>query len=461
MKLVRGKRAVVLGLGVSGMAVVRYLREQGLTTTVSEYRLRKDFSKEELALVEGLQLETGGHSDEFVLRNDYIIASPGVPLDLPVLCKARERGIPIVGELALAAGEIPVPVIAVTGSNGKTTVTGLIGELLRAGGYQPFVGGNIGTPLLSYLLSPKGYDVLVLELSSFQLDLSGDFRPDIALLLNLSPDHLDRHQSMEEYTKAKCRIFSNQQKGDRAILGADDPLVMAQAGEIRAAVSTFGDNRNAQAGVVEDRVHVSVDGGQSCFELQKTGLNSGVNRLNAAAAILAAKHFGVSDERIRRGLAVYSVPEHRMTRVAEIDGVSFINDSKATNVGAMAAAIQSCPAGMVLIAGGRDKAGDFTGLRELVASRVDHMLCLGEAGPLLMKIFVDVVTVEQVEDMRAAVARAAVLAGPGQTVLLAPGCASFDMFSDYAERGRVFTACVQALFSTGEERDNDKDMLRL
>ena len=461
MKLVRGKRAVVLGLGISGMAVVRYLREQGLTTAVSEYRLRKDFSKEELALVEGLQLETGGHSDDFVLCHDYIVASPGVPLDLPVLCKARERGIPIVGELALAAGEIPVPVIAVTGSNGKTTVTGLIGELLRAGGYRPFIGGNIGTPLLSYLLSPTGYDVLVLELSSFQLDLSGDFRPDIALLLNLSPDHLDRHHGMEEYTRAKCRIFGNQQEGDRAILGVDDPLVMEQAGEIRAAVLTFGSNRNAQARVVEDRVCVRVGGRQSCFELRETDLNSGVNRLNAAAAIAAVKHFGLSDEGIHRGLAAYSVPEHRMTRVAEIGGVTFINDSKATNVGAMAAAIQSCPAGMVLIAGGRDKAGDFTGLRELVASRVDCLLCLGEAGPLLMKIFADVVTVEQVKDMGSAVARAAVLAGPGQTVLLAPGCASFDMFSDYTERGRVFTACVQALFSTGEERDNDKDMLRL
>jgi UDP-N-acetylmuramoylalanine--D-glutamate ligase len=266
---------------------------------------------------------------------------------------------------------------------------------------------------------------------------------------------------MEEYTRVKCRILCNQQAEDHAILGADDPLIMEQAKEIGATILTFGCDSNTQSRIIEDRVSVSVGGGQSCFDLRGTNLNSGANRLNAAAAILTAKQFGVSDDAIRSGLADYRVPEHRMTRVAEIEGVFFINDSKATNVGAMAAAIQSCPAGVVLIAGGRDKDGDFASLRELVADRVDHMLCLGEAGPLLMKIFTDVVTVEQVEDMQAAVARAAVLARPGQTVLLAPGCASFDMFSDYTERGRMFTACVQALPSTIEERNNDKDMLRL
>jgi UDP-N-acetylmuramoylalanine--D-glutamate ligase len=445
MELDRGKRAVVVGLGISGMAVVQYLLSRGLRVAISERRQYEDFNADERAMTQNLDLETGGHSEAFVLGADYILPSPGIPLDLPVLRKAREKEIPVVGELALAAGEIPVPVIAVTGSNGKTTVTGLIGELLRAGGYHPFVGGNIGTPLLLSLLSPGDYDVLVLELSSFQLDLSGDFRPDIALLLNLSPDHLDRHHSMEEYTRAKCRIFSNQQAGDSAILGADDPLVMAQSEKIGAALSTFGNSGNAQAGIVEDKVRVSVDGRESCFELRNTNLNSKVNRLNAAAAVLAAKHFGVSDAGIRLGLSRYTVPEHRMTRVAEINGVAFINDSKATNVGAMAAAITSCPAGMVLIAGGRDKDGDFTGLRELIADKVGHMLCIGEAASLLMKIFADVVTVEKMEDMQAAVKRAAVLTKPGQMVLLAPGCASFDMFSDYAERGRVFTACVQAL----------------
>lgn len=445
MELEKGKKAVVLGLGISGMAAVRYLREQGLEVAVSEYRSHRDLSEEEKALVGGLQLETGGHSENFVLQADYIIPSPGVPLDLPVLRAARIKGIPLIGELALAAGLIAVPVIAVTGSNGKTTVTGLIGRLLRAGGYHPFIGGNIGIPLLSFLLSPVGYDVLVLELSSFQLDLSGDFRPDIALLLNLSPDHLDRHHGMEEYTRAKWRIFYNQQAGDRAILGADDPLVMNQAGNLGSDLSTFGRGGDVQARIVEDEVHIYLNGEQTRFELGATNMNSMVNRLNAAAAILAVKHFGLSDEGVRLGLSQYRVPEHRMTQVAEINGVSFINDSKATNVGAMAAAIQSCPAGLVLIAGGRNKDGDFSELRELTADKVSHILCIGEAASLLIKTFADVVDAEKVKDLQAAVVRAAALAKAGQAVLLAPGCASFDMFADYTERGRVFTECVHAL----------------
>lgn len=445
MHLAAGTKAVVVGLGISGLSALRFLQSRGLEVGVSEYRDYDALSDQEKVVCKGLELETGGHSSNFVLQADLVVPSPGVPLDLAVLEAARQRGIPIVGELALAAGEITVPVVGVTGSNGKTTVTGLIGELLESSGFHPFVGGNIGTPLLSYLLEPGGYDVVVLELSSFQLDLSGEFRPDVGLLLNLSPDHLDRHGSMEGYCRAKKRIFRNQNTGDTAILGGDDPLVMDRADRLVGRVLTFGSGPDSQARIVEDKVLVERKKHAEIFVLAETRLNSRVNRLNAAAAILAAECVGAGPEGIRKGLANYGPPENRMTPVAEINGVRFINDSKATNVGAMAAALESCPPGVILIAGGRDKGGDFHTVRELVRDRVRTMICIGEAAGLLKEVFAGDIPVEEAVDMAAAVDRAAAVAEPGQTVLLAPGCASFDMFSGYAERGSVFTGLVQKL----------------
>ncbi len=445
------KKAVVLGLGISGMAAVRFLQDRGLKVAVSEYRPYGALRVEEQDLAGTLACETGGHSEDFVLQGDIIVASPGVPLDLPVLQAARTASIPIVGELALAAGNISVPVIGVTGSNGKTTVTSLIGELLRGCGYHPFVGGNIGTPLLSAFSDGADYDVMVLELSSFQLDLSGEFRPDIGLLLNLTPDHLDRHDCMEEYVRAKMRMFIHQEPEDYAILGGDDALVMQQAEGIRASVATFGHDRQHQACIVGDEIRVDVNGREAGnFSLAPTSLNSMVNHLNAAAAILAVTRLGAAGSCIDGGLRSFVVAAHRMTRVAEVRGVTFINDSKATNVGAMAAALKSCPPGVVLIAGGRDKHGDFAGLRELVRERVAHMLCIGEATDMLQETFGELTDVEPVRDMQAAVTRGAALAKPGQTVLLAPGCASFDMFTDYGARGRVFTAAVHAMMDTRE-----------
>ncbi|HHL35136.1 MAG TPA: UDP-N-acetylmuramoyl-L-alanine--D-glutamate ligase [Desulfobulbaceae bacterium] len=446
MELAGIQKAVVVGLGMSGMAAIRFFRDRGIEVAVSEYRPLADLAGEERAMIRELAHETGGHSEQFVLQGDCIVPSPGVPLDLPVLQAARTASIPIVGELALAAGMFSVPVIGVTGSNGKTTVTSLIGTLLRTCGYRPFVGGNIGNPLLSALTRRDEYDVQVLELSSFQLDLAGEFRPDIGLLLNLTPDHLDRHGTMEAYVRAKMGMFRHQGPQDYAILGGDDPLVIQQAENIRASVATFGHGEQRQAHIVDDEIYVDLPGrGSGCFSLAGTGLDSPVNRLNAAAAILAVISFGAKERCVDDGLQAFVPAEHRMTRVAEIRGVVFINDSKATNVGAMAAALKSCPIGVVLIAGGRDKQGDFRELREIVRARVAHMLCIGEAAAMLEEVFGDLTRVERAADMQTAVARGAVLAKPGQIVLLAPGCASFDMFSDYKERGRVFTAAVHAL----------------
>ncbi len=437
-----GKKIVVLGLGIAGLATVRFLRQQGARVAVSEARKREALSRDELEVLAGLDLETGGHSEAFVLAADALVPGPGVPLDLPVLVKARQMGIPLYGELALAAGRFSVPVIGVTGSNGKTTVTALIGELLHASGKKPFVGGNIGTPLLEALMTTRSFDAVVLELSSFQLDLGLGFRPDVGLLLNLSPDHLDRHGSMEQYTEAKMRLFRYQNQDDLAIFGSDDPDLLSRADTVPARVKTFGRREQDHARIEGSRVGLVGSGQEYWFDLAATRLDSGVGRLNAAAALLGAAELVGHPAAFEKGLAGFRPAEHRMTPVATLGGVEFINDSKATNAGAMRAAIESCPGKVVLIAGGQAKGADFDALGPVIAEKVRRMLVMGEAAGQLHDSFAGLVPVVRVADMDMAVRRGFELAEPGDTVLLAPGCASFDMFSDYGHRGRVFSRSV-------------------
>ena len=455
MQIRDGIQAVVIGLGAAGLSTVRYLVARGARVRVSDQRGLDRIDPVTVAWLQenGVGLEHGGHTAAFLAGADMVIPGPGVPLDLPVLQAARAQGLPILGELALAAGRYPVPVIAVTGSNGKTTVTSLIGHLLRAANRSPFVGGNIGTPLLDYFAEPGGYDAAVLELSSFQLDLAGDFRPDIGLLLNISPDHLDRHGSLAAYAGAKMQLFTHQRAGDCAILGTDDP--MAAAAPIRDGVRRYAFGRTAAcaaqivAGKVE--LHLEQDGvrREEVYDLGPTRLHSSVNQLNAAAAILAVAQLGCAAEAIARGLRSFEPPPHRMAEVATIAGVRFINDSKATNIGALEAALAGCEAPVVLIAGGRDKGGDYTLLREVVGRKVKHLVLLGEAAGLMRSALEPVVATETVASMAEAVRRAMAVATGGDLVLLAPGCASFDMFSGYAERGRVFAEQVLQL---GRER---------
>lgn len=450
-------QAVVIGLGAAGLSTVRYLLARGAQVRVSDRRQEAEIEGETLAFLRqaGIRLECGGHTTAFLAGAEIVIPGPGVPLDLPVLQAAREQGVPILGELALAAGEFPVTVIAVTGSNGKTTVTSLIGHLLRAAGKDPFVGGNIGTPLLDYFADPEAYDAVVLELSSFQLDLAGTFRPDIGLLLNISPDHLDRHGSLEAYAKAKMQLFVSQAAGDCAILGADDPVAAATPLKAGVRRCTFGRTTGSEALIASGQVRLELEQGgvlrRELYDLGPTRLHSSVNQLNAAAAILAIALLGCDFEGIVRGLAGFEPPPHRMAEVATIDGVRFINDSKATNIGALEAALAGCEAPVVLIAGGRDKGSDYTLLREVIGRKVKYLILLGEAADLMRPALGDVVAHETAESMEDAVRKAMAAAVSGDLVLLAPGCASFDMFSGYEERGRVFAGHVLQLLGEREQ----------
>lgn len=396
----------------------------------------------------GVPIETNGHSRDFFRNVELIVPSPGVPPELPVLTEARERGVTVAGELALAAGRIHSPVIAVTGSNGKTTVTSLIGHLLHKDQRRVFVGGNIGIPVLDYLRGPQDAEVVVLELSSFQLEIGGAFRPDIGLLLNLSPDHIDRHGSLDRYADAKRLIFANQGKDDTAIIGLDDPLVMSKEISTAGRVIRFGQDPAAEALVTKEGVlirgRVSGDDDE-LYNLSATALSSLVNRLNAAAAILAARVSGCAPESIRAGLADYRPPPHRMSLVAEIDGVRYINDSKGTNVGAVAAALASSGERVILIAGGRDKNSDFSQLRDQVQKQVRLLILIGEAAERIEEHLRDAAPVLRAADMQEAVEKAAQFAVAGDTVLLSPACASFDMFTSYAHRGEVFRQAVLGL----------------
>ena len=451
MDLCRAQKGVVVGLGKSGLAAVQYLYDQGLEVAVSERRSINELTAPEQEVLKKyvLSVETGGHSEEFCSAADIVVVSPGVPHDLPPLRAARACGIPVVGELALAAGQFDVPVIAVTGSNGKTTVTSLIAHLLQVAGKKVFLGGNIGTPVLQYIKKPDGFDVVVLELSSFQLQSAGEFRPDIGLFLNLSPDHLDWHGSLQAYAEAKLNIFVCQKKDDIAIVGGDDGFLQKQASVSSGQVFCFGTKADCRATIDDATVKMQPGFGEQGhpeeYRLAGTQLASRVNQYNAAAALLALRQFGCAPADISHGLSTYQPPEHRMTLVGEIQGVCFVNDSKATNVGAVVAALSGYEKNVILIAGGRDKGSDFSVLRSVVQERVKHVVLIGEAGQDIAKALAGVVEMQKAQTMQEAVESAFAKAEKNDTVLLAPACASFDMFENYGERGRAFAGCVDQL----------------
>ncbi len=457
-KIEPGLRAVVLGMGISGRAMVEFLLSEKAMVAVVDERGFSELSADDQAYLRmnRISFMTPQEGKGAMLHADFIAISPGIPTDLPVLSEVRERDIPIVGELALAAPYLRETVIAVTGTNGKTTVTTLVAELLRSAGKKVFVGGNIGTPVLNYLLRSEQADILVLELSSFQLESAGQFRPDIGMLLNVTPDHLDRHKSMDDYAAAKMMMFRHQRRGDRAIISGDDPLcqqVRSMPGE--REVFCFGDEKSDCAAMGEGtEIRISFDGLTEKLSVQGTALQSHTGLLNACAASLAAALAGCEGRDIQKGLERFSPARHRLQYVRSRDGVDYYNDSKATNTGAVCSALASFSGNIILIAGGRDKGEEYGVLKDPVREKVKKLILIGEAADSMAAVFRDVVDIEFAPSMDNAVLLAGQNACSGDTVLLAPACASFDMFDNYGQRGDAFIQAVAALPERREQKVN-------
>ncbi|MBN2337673.1 MAG: UDP-N-acetylmuramoyl-L-alanine--D-glutamate ligase [Acidobacteria bacterium] len=449
----RGKSVLVAGAGRSGVAAARFLLSRGARVTLTDIRPRESLEPavgglEELAARSGeLALELGGHREESFRRSDLVVVSPGIPLSLPLFDASRAAGVPVIAEVELAYRHIEGTLIGITGSNGKTTTTALVAHLASAAGRRCRAAGNIGTPLIRYAEDSAPGDLYAVELSSFQLEAIDTFRPAIGAILNLTPDHLDRYAGFGEYVAAKQRLFMNQVDGDRAVLNADDARTAAMAAAVHSRPVLFSRRRSLERGafVRGGRVlYRSDDGERDLFPVEAVGLVGAHNLENVLAACAMAILAGIPAEGLEAGVRAFRGVEHRIELVAELDGVRYYNDSKATNVDATAKALESFPGNILLIAGGRDKEGDFASLRPLVRQRVRRLVVIGEAADKLRRALADVTAVSAAGSMEEAVSACRREAGPGDVVLLAPACASFDMFRDYEERGRAFKEAVLA-----------------
>jgi UDP-N-acetylmuramoylalanine--D-glutamate ligase len=448
MMELKGKKVLVVGLGKSGLAAALFLRRRGAHVTVSDVRSAEALAKDIPALLEeGIMVEAGGHGLLTFRRQDLIVVSPGVPLDTPELAQVKRFGLPVIGELELAARFLRGKSVAITGSNGKTTTTSLLGEILEEAGFPTLVGGNIGVPVVALIDESTPETWSVLEVSSFQLESTEQFRPDIAVILNITPDHLDRHGTFENYALAKERIFAAQTAGDFAVLNADNVRAAAAAPRSTAQVYWFSMERPVEQGAWVEEGHVvyrsSKDAPtESIIPLSGISLKGEHNVENVLAAVCAARLAGAAVEPIRRAIENFKAVEHRLEYVATLNGVDFYNDSKATNVDATAKAVAAFNTPVLLILGGKDKNSDYTQLSELLRSHVRAVYTIGSAAAKIESQLRGVVPLHSCETLDKAVSAAATAAHPGEVVLLAPACSSFDQFESYEHRGRVFKELV-------------------
>ena len=453
MELVK-KRILVVGLGRSGLSAARWLSREGAEVTISDIKMEADLDDELLnkTLELGIKLETGSHRKETFLNSDMIILSPGVPHDIDPLKAATETGIPVIGEMELAARLIRVPIVAVTGTNGKSTTTALVGCMLKRAGLKTFVGGNIGIPLMDYMVDDWEADFAVVEVSSFQLDTMNSFRPAVSLLLNISPDHLDRYSDYEAYVQSKLKIFQNQGSGQYAILNDDDEKLsqFAPAGEVSVLRYGIEKKEDRQAFLHGEKLVASLSGmAPHYFDIGKFGLPGRHNLENLMGVILAGLALDIEPGFIQETIDHFKGLPNRLERVGSFKGVDYYNDSKATNVEAAIRSIISFDKPVILLAGGRHKGGDYAPLVKAAESRVRKAILMGEAKHLLAKSFEGVIPFTLAEDMEDAVNQAFNSAETHDVVLLAPACSSFDMFSDYAHRGRVFREVVERIHNGG------------
>lgn len=455
---------LVVGLGASGAAAARFLKKRGGHVTVTDSADEKHLGAYLPAIRElGIGTEFGQHRKETFEKADLIVVSPGVPHTIAPLKWAESNGIPVMGEVELASRFIQEPMIAVTGTNGKTTTSMLIGDMLEQSGRKVFSGGNIGTPLIDYVDGGEKADILVVEVSSFQLDTIRDFRPQVALLLNITEDHLDRYPDFAAYVEAKARIFKNQRQGDTAILNADDSVVLSLCETITSRKGFFRHRRDDAieipmgAGIATiDDVHITIDGyggERADIDLSDMGFFGRHNLENAAAAGLASLAAGGTVAGVTAALNGFSGLSHRLEYVDSIRDVAYFNDSKATNVDAVARALDAVNRPVVLIMGGRNKGNDFRLLEESIAKHTKRIIAIGEAQAEIRAVLGHLVASDLALSMEDAVEKAYRAASPGDAVLLSPACASFDMFSSYAERGEVFCRVVKQLREAIEARE--------
>ena len=443
------KRVLVVGLGKSGVASALFLKARGARVTVSDTKSEDELKAEIPALLDhGIGVETGGHGERTFQEQDLIVISPGVPVDAAPLAQARALGEKIIGEVELASQFFPGRIVAITGSNGKTTTTTLAGQMVAAGGFPTVVGGNIGTPAISLVDRAGPESVAVLEVSSFQLETIQAFRPWIAVVLNVTPDHLDRHRTFAAYANAKARIFENQERTDFAVLNADDPTCVEMGARTRAAVFWFSRKGEVRQGthVQEGRILFrDAEGQQEIMLAADIPLKGSHNLENVLAAVCVGMLSGVAPARVRQTVQEFKAVEHRLEFVATIRGVQYYNDSKATNVDATIKALESFPANIHLILGGKDKGSDYSVLNELLRTRTKAVYTIGAAAAKIesqVKGWAEIVHAETLEN---AVRLAAQAAQPGDIVLLAPACASFDQFRSYEHRGKKFKEMVSTL----------------
>ncbi|MGH8011138.1 MAG: UDP-N-acetylmuramoyl-L-alanine--D-glutamate ligase [Candidatus Binataceae bacterium] len=437
---IAGKRVMVMGLGVSGLAAARFLARRGAELVLTD--TRTDINR---GLLPHGEVHLGV-DDPALGAIELIVVSPGIARDTRLLRAADTGGIPVIGEMELASRFIRTPIIAITGTNGKSTVTMMIGAMLRAAGMRVFVGGNLGTPLIEAV--DGAFDAIVVEASSFQLETIVDFKPHVGVYLNLTDDHFERYRDRAEYGRAKARLFINQGADDWAILNRDDSAVWELASTMRARVMSFGmESIAADRAIWNDGADLRFVRGGVCGRVAMDGfaLAGRHNRVNAMAAAGAALAVGVDARVIGAALADFRGLPHRIEFVREKNGVVYIDDSKGTNVGAVMKALEAVAPPIILLAGGVDKGGDYAPLRPLLSTRAKLLVLYGAAREKMRAALDGAITITVANTLAEAVNIAAANARPGDTVMLSPACSSFDQFRDYAERGHIYQELVRAL----------------
>ena len=452
------KNILIVGLGISGIAAARFVQKKGASVTVTDMADEKKLgSYAPMAHKLGVNMELGNHNIETFERSDLIVVSPGVPHTILPIKRAIAKGIPVLGELELAARYIREPVIAVSGTNGKTTTATLLGSMLESSGFKVFVGGNIGNPLIDYADKRGTADIVVAEVSSFQLDTIDTFRPHVGVLLNITADHLDRYPDFKSYARSKGRLFENQRQSDIAVLNGSDPIISSVTKDLNARKLLFRHQENSQAKDSENalisrgnpstpaNITIRMKGHQQIsFDLSGTNFPGRHNLENAAAASLAAIAVGGTPEGVQSALKNFKGLPHRIEYIETINHVRFFDDSKATNVDAVIRALETFGEPIILIMGGRDKGGDFRRLLEPVQQHIKKLILMGEAKDKIISVLEETCKerAQTASTMEDAVFSAYGSASPGDIVLLSPGCSSFDMYSSYAERGEDFCHAI-------------------